>query len=172
MKGLFKIVWLNYLCNFLEFTMIYLCFSIILSQVSQNLKSNFDLNHPGSENSCLDSTNGGEGETCPWYIGLSFEFLILVFNVFIFTFRSTLSLFKVRRFWILQLCMFAVVSFFFVQSLLMPPFPMWVPLVTIIFSGIIDGITNPNMFYLILSHKGLNYSQKVIFFRNVVNIYR
>ena len=150
----------------------YLCISIILSQVSHNLKSNFDINHPGSQNSCLDSTTGGEGETCPWYIGLSFEFLIVIFNVFMFTFRSSLSLFKVRRFWILQLSMFVAVSFFFVQSLLMPPFPVWVPLVTIIISGIFDGTSYANMNYLIISHEGLDYSQKVILYRNVIIIMR
>ena len=161
--GKIKEIWL---CSFFVYLFNYLCLSAVLAQISYNMKNSYSPNLDNSTNPCAMG-HSADSSDCPWNIRLSFEFSILILNVFILPFRASLSLFKVKNFYILPFGMFAVFCLFIVQSLLEKPLPFWLLVVSLGLQGAVEGISVCNLNYLVLNSNKLEYSEKVC---NIIKI--
>ena len=131
---IFKRVYLLQLGIFLMYLMEYLSITVISSEITNKYRSQY------------------KPDEIPKSIKLLFEILQLSYQVGIFTTRSSLDLFQIKRIWIVLIMLGTFMLLFFTQSVISTTFGIWVPIMNLFFIGFSGGFAYCNLYHQVLSH--------------------
>lgn len=101
-------------------------------------------------------------EDPPFFIVNGFELALVVYRIFLFAGRSTLNLFKCRRFWLMIIGLLILDIIYFVHSLTGTVMTLVVMYINIVFIGFLGGVIFCNLIYISLENGELEKSEKEI----------